>query len=54
MERRLSHSPVLVKAVELEGIVVDIRVPARNHELTILNKTIKICHSAVGTKNERK
>jgi hypothetical protein len=40
MGRRLLYSPVLVKAVELEGIVVDIRVPARHHQLVITNQTI--------------
>jgi hypothetical protein len=40
MERRLSYSPVLVKTVELEGIVVDIRVPARNHQLIIPKKSV--------------
>jgi hypothetical protein len=54
MERSLSYSPVLVKTVELEGIVVDIWVPARNHQLIIPKKTTKTCPSAVGTENESK
>ncbi len=52
MERRLSYSPVLVKTVKLEGIVVDIRVPARNHQLIFLNKTIK--NLSLGTANQHK